>query len=427
MVVHVWGRGWGFFANDVDQILYQPTVSVSRQSGSLQGGSQFSVLGVGLGHGGAAENQVLIGNTPCDVQSLTTTDQSRNAGALSCITRPPVDDGYSAVIRRDHPLVYWQDPIVSGSQRWSARTLTNNGSLGSVSNAHFTNSKFFSQRGLHEGTPVAGTAVYLDSRSSAMVPFAENLFVNWTFSTELWIRLDSSGASNLGYYRRVISAHDTGDFSTGYSLWVNPCGNLEFWLGTGQNTSSNLDPSLQNCPLIALTTTVPENVTQECQNLPMGICSGLRFVRPPSSSFSPTGVWSVIQMPDSDLTNWTHVVLSWEGESDEFTPCGSSSCRGYQKMYINGQQVASIGANYSRPQAAMLQIGGGSSSSGEQRPFEGWLDETAVYGIPLTADQVRKHHHFGTSDEQLVTITVNGYNRQGKGITPNVSSTVLAK
>ena len=79
--------------------------------------------------------------------------------------------------------------------------------------------------------------------------------------------------------------------------------------------------------------------------------------------------------------------------------------------------VAAISANFSRPQVG-LKIAG--SDIQGIRGFNGWVDEVAIYGKVLTSERIRQHYYFGTNDQQLVVVNVNGHDRRGIGITPNV-------
>lgn len=424
MVVHVWGRGWAFFANEGDKVQYQPVAMASKQSGSVQGGSLVQIKGEGFAASGAAENQVLIGNTPCDVLSVARSSQGEQ---LVCVTRAPVDDGYSSVIRRDQPLAYWPFPRMIN---WRGGTAENNGSIGAAANAQLPSDSIANEPGLTRANGLTGTAVQFNG-NPATVPYNAQMFANWSFTAELWMRTKLDDESKyLGYHRQVLGLNADGLHSNGYLLWLNPCGQLEFWLGTGANLTA-MDTASEACPVLKFTSTTPDNSTGvmlECAALPSATCSGTRLVNRNDSRDSslPGGVWSVVQTEVPELFNWTHVVMSFEVLKNDddgpmcSTSAGNTICQGVQRLLVNGKVVAAVSANYSRANAT-LEIGG--SSKPNVLGYSGWLDEVALYGTNLPSQRIARHHYFGTHDEQLLSVTVNGLDQRGTGITPNVCIT----
>jgi hypothetical protein len=77
-------------------------------------------------------------------------------------------------------------------------------------------------------------------------------------------------------------------------------------------------------------------------------------------------------------TNWHHVVV---------TKTGATS-----KVYIDGADVTGTVTDQTLANTAS-PLGIGSISGGTTEWFNGSLDEVAVYGVVLTADQVREHYY----------------------------------
>ncbi|HTH49672.1 MAG TPA: LamG domain-containing protein [Candidatus Limnocylindria bacterium] len=98
--------------------------------------------------------------------------------------------------------------------------------------------------------------------------------------------------------------------------------------------------------------------------------------------------------PDAGtLGTWTHLVVAYDGPSTTAT------------MYVNGEQVASGSGGYVANTddhagfvAAGLALGSYNNTGPGQNPFDGVVDEVALYGDALTADQVVAHYQAGTND-----------------------------
>ncbi len=100
--------------------------------------------------------------------------------------------------------------------------------------------------------------------------------------------------------------------------------------------------------------------------------------------------------PDAGtLGTWTHLVVSWDGPNATAT------------MYVNGEQVASGGGGYVANTddhgtfaAAGLSLGSYNNTQPGENPFDGVVDEVALYADALTSDQVTAHYQAGTNDLQ---------------------------
>jgi hypothetical protein len=82
---------------------------------------------------------------------------------------------------------------------------------------------------------------------------------------------------------------------------------------------------------------------------------------------------------------WSHVVVVWDGPSATAT------------MYVNGENVGSASGTYvanADPNAPELTIG---SYDNGNNPFNGAVDEVALYPAALTGDAVMAHYQNGTN------------------------------
>lgn len=113
---------------------------------------------------------------------------------------------------------------------------------------------------------------------------------------------------------------------------------------------------------------------------------------------SSTGVSITGQATTPDagtLGTWTHLVVAWDGPSTTAT------------MYVNGEQVAQGSGGYVANTddhvdrvAAGLSLGSYNNTQPGENPFDGVVDEVALYADALTADQVAAHYQAGTNDLQ---------------------------
>jgi hypothetical protein len=100
--------------------------------------------------------------------------------------------------------------------------------------------------------------------------------------------------------------------------------------------------------------------------------------------------------PDAGtLGTWTHLVVTYDGPNNTAT------------MYVNGEQVASGSGGYAantddHPDhvAAGLSLGSYNNTQPGENPFDGIVDEVALYADALTPDQITAHYQAGTNDLQ---------------------------
>jgi len=142
----------------------------------------------------------------------------------------------------------------------------------------------------------------------------------------------------------------------------------------------------------------------------------------PVSSFND-GTYRVISGTSAlPINQWTHLVATYDGQ--------------YQRLYVNGTQIAQRAQTGLIQQGGILRIGG-NSVWGEY--FKGYIDEVRVYNRALTATEVKNNMAAPTSSASASTTTqyVIGdqtveptldYNGQGVAqafkTTPQKSSTV---
>ena len=113
---------------------------------------------------------------------------------------------------------------------------------------------------------------------------------------------------------------------------------------------------------------------------------------------SSTGVSITGQASSPDagtLGTWTHLVVAWDGPNSTAT------------MYVNGEQVAQGSGGYlantddhAGQVAAGLSLGTYNNTQPGENPFDGVVDEVALYADALTIDQVTAHYQAGTNDLQ---------------------------
>ncbi|MGW0198102.1 RHS repeat-associated core domain-containing protein [Nonomuraea sp. NPDC003201] len=144
-----------------------------------------------------------------------------------------------------------------------------------------------------------------------------------------------------------------------------------------------------------------------------------------------TGPSTIAQTPitSSGAVNdgaWHHVVLS----AAETKPATSStSAEHTQTLYLDGVAVGTLAGEIQHGEMAETRIGSGQGSSAWPSttstaavfPFNGDIDEVAVYGKPLGVAAVQRHFAAGKAQPQLTKVTqpsgrvwaVNAYNPDG--------------
>ena len=395
--LHVEGRGWAYASvnTSVISVSAQITTAMTPPSGSLRGGQEISIPVHGLTDWVVGNMTVTIGNTPCQVQRVDT--NGALDGILTCITSPARDDGYSSLVSQDGAQAYWslQTDIYAPDGTYHARDGTYNfssrGLLGSQASASVFGRVLGQQVGI-SGNNVTDQAAEFNS-SYIKVPALNQLTSVAGFGIELWLGTSAGG----GAYRILVDA-TTSSPSGGYMLVLNPCNQLEFWLGIGPSSNGGLD----HCPLLQ-------------SNLPCpASCSGITMVT--AGSLLPSGKWSVIQSSQSDWSPWHQVFFGWSA-----TVCdGTGACTGDQVLYVDGSLVNASVISYV-PSTKSITFGGSSrypaggqwDGISQLAPFVGLLDEISFYGAPLSPGAVAEHYHYGSSGAQPIWLVTEGVDGVG--------------
>jgi hypothetical protein len=100
-----------------------------------------------------------------------------------------------------------------------------------------------------------------------------------------------------------------------------------------------------------------------------------------------TGTWEPVESPANLVLNtWTHVVATFDGTT--------------KRLYLNGTEVASRASTaFNRNTTQGMRIGAGvNESTTAGFPFQGSLDEVAIYPSALTAAQVAARWNLGKSN-----------------------------
>lgn len=402
--LHVEGRGWAYTnVNDsVVSVSAQITGPPNPPAGSLRGGLELSIPVHGLSNRVVGNMTVTLGNTPCLVQRVDTSGSLD--GTLTCITGSARDDGYSSLVAHDGALAYWSlqssvyAPDGTFLRRDGASYFASGGLLGAQANASVVGVVSLQEAGI-SGNNITDQAAGFNS-SYIRVPSLDQLTSDLGFGLELWF---SSGTVG-GAYRILVDASvpSSPAGTSGYMLVLNPCNQLEFWLGSrGAGDDCSVVQSAGPCP---------------------ASCSGLTTVTSGLGTRAlPSGQWSVIQSPLSDWSQWHQVSVGWSP-----SVCNLAGvCTGDQVLYIDGSLVNSTSVAYVAS-ANPIAFGGTPlhpvraqwDGVSQIAPFVGLLDEISFYATPLSSEVVARHYHFGSTGAQpiwLVTEDVDGVGGSGQG------------
>jgi plastocyanin len=414
VIVHVSGRGWGFASLKTSTVKYEVAYSVNTTSGSVYGGTELVLSGVGFHPKAALSNVVKIGNAVCDVQSLVDSDEWGNGGSLTCITRKSLHDGYSAVVNENQPLGYWKlndEAIVA----------VNSGSVGAIGNGVFQGDVVTRVDGI-SGNNWTNSAVQFNA-SWLEVPYLPVLNSPSNITGELWVNVDSG----VNGYQFVIGSYRVGQKSEGYAIWINPCSQVEFWLAVDMKTDHN-NSKCEEVEEASASGSSGDNNSSSSGDLEFNSCNqcdGYRTVSMQESIETglPAGVWSVMTGPAVG-NSWSHIVFSWLLH-DTSTETGI----GHQMLYMGGLLVENRNTNFSHNLGSPLLIGG-QIFSGENISvdhFAGVVDEVAFYNQPLSEDAVAKHFHYGTSDLHPAVLQYDMEDYRGEGTVPKVKYPPLPK
>ncbi|EGW23146.1 LamG domain protein jellyroll fold domain protein [Methylobacter tundripaludum SV96] len=181
---------------------------------------------------------------------------------------------------------------------------------------------------------------------------------------------DASGNSNLGAISnavRITNGHSGNALQfNGTNAWVTVQDSASLDLSTSMTLEAWVYPqSLANNGTVLF----KEQSGGAVYNLYAYENAGA-----PVSSFND-GTYRVISGPNQlPVNQWTHLVSTYDGQ--------------YQRLYVNGTEVAKSAQNGLIQQGGVLRIGG-NSVWGEY--FQGYIDEVRIYNRALTATEVNNN------------------------------------
>lgn len=179
------------------------------------------------------------------------------------------------------------------------------------------------------------------------------------FTVELWAKVEGGSS-----YRSPLTGRGGTGGQQGYLFYAEPGNTWRYWVGTGTGWAASTGPAVQ------------------------------------------TG-------------EWAHLVGTFEPTSG---PVGGVYT-GIKRFYVNGVQVDSdAGVSFKPNGVTNLHFGAG-GDTGTSFPFNGDVDEVAVYNGAFSAAQVRYHYNVANSN---YTRTLDFANPGGVGLGPDASGLVMA-
>ncbi len=258
----------------------------------------------------------------------------------------PANADYPASVLAQNPVGYW--PFDETTASPALNTATNATALGAAGTGYFIRS--LDGIDASKGEPgIVGNSVrfYNDgnvvgySGSKIDVPYTAALNPNPPFTVEFWAKANNLGADSFSPLAN-LNSYFTGANRSGWIFYANGPGGGTWQFRVGGENSYTASPKSANGTAVA-------------------------------------GVWY-------------HVVGVFDGAT--------------ASLYLNGALAASANASGSAPFKANEWVGvriGSTALAGNDsvttwnhpygnRQFDGWVDEVAIYGRALTADQIAAHH-----------------------------------
>jgi hypothetical protein len=195
-----------------------------------------------------------------------------------------------------------------------------------------------------------------DAAQQIRVPFRAGFNSAAAFAVELWVQLDSTAAAGQAQLI-VANANVAAAAANGWLLWLNPCGELDFWLAATSGAAAATAPATSMDAAGAAS------------------CAAYRTATADAAVFQ----WSAVTSDAAVATDvWTHVALSYEAATQR------------QALYVNGALQGSgsatvVSAAFVANTAAPLVFGGGIAATANVAPFRGSLDEIALWSAPQPA------------------------------------------
>jgi hypothetical protein len=249
--------------------------------------------------------------------------------------------GYAQVVAADHPVAYWRLNESSG-----AAVATD--AVGSFDGAYNPGSGTINY-GVATGIPhESDTGIAIAGGATVNIPYAIELNSPKAFSVEGWFNA-ASLAANSGDYRTPISSMSNpyGEGPTGWLVYQTAGNNWAWWVYHGY--------------------------------------------------------WANAQFTDNDAVapgQWYHLAMTYDGVNFTFYVNGVAKASGPDAAFVQNGTVPPGGAafyNYNYNTGVGLPTGSGAMVLGWRsdsgfNPFQGDIDDVAVYNTALSAQQVQNHY-----------------------------------
>jgi hypothetical protein len=252
---------------------------------------------------------------------------------------------YAEVVAGDGPVAYWRLDEASG-----ATTATD--AVGSFDGTYSTGSGSFTF-GVPTGVPhETDPAVDVTNGATINIPYAIELNSPAAFTVEGWFQ-PASLAANGNDYRTPISSMSNpyGAGPTGWLVYQTGGNNWAWWLYSGYWANASLSDT---DPIVA--------------------------------------------------GQWYYLAMTYDGTSFTFYVNGTAKASGSDAAFVQNGEIPANGAasyNYNYNTTMGLPTGSGALVLGWRsdtgfNPFDGGIDEVAVYNKALTAQQIEDHFLYTT-------------------------------
>lgn len=275
----------------------------------------------------------------------------------------------------------------------------------------------------HVSLPFAAAFVLLGLRPASAADYPTTILADHPVA---YYRLEESNGS-------ATVADSTGNGNTGYVTYVTQADNITVYpqlglpgidtnsalfatsTGPGQGDidvpwTSAMNPTTDGTNGAPFTAELWVQATKQSSGYGVPLDSSCNFAQPPPWNNSagwnfyetagPGSTWSFSIRPNPGFVGngpavtvgqWTHLVLSYDGTNATF--------------YVNGVAFGTYAvpqylANPGTGSAADLLVGQGPNTG--QIPFDGYVDEIAIYNYALSATQVTNHYAIGTNEIRVL-------------------------
>lgn len=437
VALHVAGRGWSYGEIENSVLSIRSSIhgnDLSTPHGSLGGGTLLRIPVTGLDHYFIGQTSVDIGNTPCLIQEIVNISPNPLHAEIVCKTTFPRDDGYSSLVSKN-ALCYWSlqyDFYDSSNVKYSTESTQSFSSDGKIvvnTLANIVGNVEQGHVGISGGLYTDQSAYF--SSSYLRVESFEQYQALSTFSFEIWFKSPMSFSYNK-YVVLASSYQNSGGIARGFIITINPCNEIEYWLGTGEQIEDISDDSSGS-------SSVSNSGQGDCDD--MSSCETecrkgyiVQRVQSELQFQMPVGVWRVLRSSSNiEFDEWNHVAFGFDAAINESS--NQTSLQGTQILYINNELNEADDISYSHTDKSDLFFGGNeilhtnnievSSQVSQLYPFTGYIDEICLYDYMLTEQDVKDHYHYGTTDEQPLWINTEYVDGVWKGMVPDMETTLV--